>query len=116
MDASKLIAKALEQRESWVELDGVRKVKVRRPPAAEMFAFGRATSPELFLRSVVGWEGFTEADVLGSAVGSDSAVAFDVELWHVLALDQIEWIGKVSEALVTAIKSYLDTQDAARKN
>ncbi len=116
MDATKLIAKALEQRESWVDLGEGRRVKVRRPPAAEMFAFGRATTPEMFLRAVVGWEGFTEADVLGAAVGSDSAVPFDVELWVVLALDEIEWIGKVSEALVTAIKTYLEGQDAARKN
>lgn len=116
MDASKLIAKALEQREAWVDLGEGKRIKLRRPPAAEMFAFGRATTPGLFLRTAVGWEGFTEADVLGAAVGSDSAIAFDVELWVVLALDKIEWIAKVSEALVESIKTFLETQDATAKN
>lgn len=116
MDATKLIAKALEQRESWVDLGGGKRAKIRRPPAAQMFDFGRATTPEMFLRSVVGWDGFTEADVLGASVGSDSTVPFDVELWLVLALDQVEWIGKVSEALVEAIKAYLEKQGDIAKN
>ena len=99
-----------------MELGEGRRVKVRRPPAAEMFAFGRATSPDLFLRTVVGWSGFTEADVLGAAVGSSSEIAFDADLWSVLALDNMEWISAVSTAVVESIKGYLERQEAARKN
>lgn len=116
MDAATLVAKALEQRDTWVDLGGGKRVRLRRPPAAEMFVFGRAAKPEQFLRTVVGWSGFTEADVLGAAVGGSSEVAFDVELWVVLALDQIDWIGKVSESLVASITTYLQQQEAARKN
>lgn len=116
MDAATLIAKALEQRESWVDLGGGKRAKIRRPPVAEMFQFGRVTSTEAWLRLVVGWDGFTEADVLGAAVGSDSAVPFDVELWVVLALDQVEWIGKVSEAVADAIKGYLEKTGDVGKN
>ena len=116
MDAKTLIAKALEQREQWIDLGGGKRVKMRRPAAAEMFSFGRATTPDTFLRTIVGWDGFTEADILGGAVGSDAAVKFDLELWLVLALDNVEWMGVVSEAVVDAIKAYLEQRETATKN
>lgn len=116
MDTATLIAKALEQREQWLDLGNGKRVKVRRPAAAEMFAIGRATTPETFLRRVVAWEGFTEADILGSAVGSDAVVKFDLELWLVLALDEPDWMAKVSEAVVASITAYLEARDAATKN
>lgn len=116
MNAEQLIARALEQRDTWVDLGGGQRVRVRRPPAAEMFAFGRASKADLFLRCVVGWEGFTEASVLGAAVGASDPIPFDVELWLVLALDRMEWIGAVSQTVVDAITGHLKQQEADRKN
>lgn len=116
MDAAALIAKALEQREQWVDLGDGKRVKVRRPAAAELFAFGRATNPEQFMRCAVGWEGVTEADILGAAVGSDAAVPWSLDLWLVLALDNPEWMTAVSAAVVEAIKTYLEQREAITKN
>jgi hypothetical protein len=66
MDAATLIAKALEQRERWVDLGGGKRVRVRRPAAAEMFRFASANvNAESFLRCAVGWDGVTEAESWG---------------------------------------------------
>lgn len=119
MDAATLIAKALEQREAWLELEqeGGRAVKVRRPPEAEMFRFRSAhVSTEDFLRCVVGWRGFKELHIMPPGVGADADVRFDVELWLTLAQDNLVWCAKVAEAVVEAIKAHLDRSEAAAKN
>jgi hypothetical protein len=118
MDAATLIQKALEQREQWVALDddGAKRVRVRRPPGAHVFEFGRNRTPEVFLRTAVGWDGFTEADILGAGVGSSDPVPFNVDLWVTLALDRIDWIGKVSEVVTTAITQYIEATEAIAKN
>lgn len=118
MDAKTLIAKALEQREAWAELeqDG-RAVKVRRPPEAEMFRFrsGNVTVEE-FLRCVVGWRGFKESHILPRGVGADSEVPFDAELWVTLATDSLVWCTKVSEKVVELITAHLTATEATAKN
>lgn len=116
MDHATLIAKALELRESWVDLEPGKRVRVRRPPEAEMLAFQRGANPEQFLRTAVGWDGFTEADILGAAVGSSSEIKFNEELWVVLALDKLEWVGKVVTATAETIKAHFEQQEAAAKN
>lgn len=116
MDAAALIQKALEQREQWVDLGGGKRVRVRRPPAAQMFEFGRHRTAELFMRCAVGWDGFTEADILGAGVGSSDPVLFNVDLWTTIALDSFDWIGKVSEAVTEAISQYVERTEAEAKN
>jgi hypothetical protein len=113
-----LIAKALEQRERWVDLeaDG-RKVRVRRPPEAQMFRFrGGTVTEDDFLRCAVGWEGFTEAHILPLGVGGDSVVPFNSALWLTLASDNMAWIGKVAESVVAAVTEHLSREEAAAKN
>lgn len=118
MDAATLIAKALEQRERWVELaDDGRAVKVRRPAEAEMFRFRAGqVEPADFLRCAVAWRGFKERHILPPGVGADSEVPFDAELWLTLALDNLVWCAKVSEAVVNAITEHLSASEAAAKN
>ena len=52
---------------------------------------------------VCGWEGFTEADLLGVSVGSDAAVPFHSELWEQIASENMEWVRAVAQALVDGI-------------
>lgn len=118
MDAATLIAKALEQREQWLELeaDG-RAVKVRRPAEAEMFRFRSArVDTDDFLRCVVDWRKFHEHHILPPGVGGDAVIKFDVDLWVTLAQDNLVWVGKVSEAVVVAIKAHLERSEATAKN
>jgi hypothetical protein len=111
-----LIAKALEQREQWVDLGGGKRVRVRRPQAADLPVFGRGVTPEQFMRCAIGWDGFTEADIIGGAVGSSDAVPWAMDLWLVVALDSPEYMASVSRAVVEAIQGYLEQREAIGKN
>lgn len=116
MDAKTLIAKALARREQWVELEPGKRVRIRRPAETEMPALRHGVSVDQAIACTVGWDGFTEIDVEGEAVGSDEPVPFDVELWGVLARDKVDWISAVSSAIVEAITAHLQARDDAAKN
>lgn len=111
-----LVERALEQREQWVDLGGGKRVSVRRPPVAKMGPLRNGGDVEAFLRCVVKWDGFTEADALGPSVGASSAIAFDPELWVTLALDRVDWISKVSETVVAAVTARLQAEESVSGN
>lgn len=117
---SDLVARVLAQRERWVELDGpALRVRIRRPDAlarARMAGMDRNAVIESALASVVGWDGFTEARVLGAALGSEVAVPFDAALWAVLAGDRADWLQAVLTAYMDMIEAHAAQQEAAAKN
>lgn len=117
MDALALIQRLLESRESWVELgDGLR-VKVRRPAEGELHAYIQARHElDTHLACVVGWEGFSQATLLGSEVGSSDPQPFDPELWRHAARDRAEWISAVAEGVARAIEAHAAGREAAAKN
>jgi hypothetical protein len=91
-----LIAQILAQRESKFEVVPGRWLKIRRP--AEVEAASLRVTVEGLQSVVVGWEAFTEADLLGSTVGSDSAVVFSFEVFSLWAADhQAEFIATWNE-------------------
>jgi hypothetical protein len=67
-------------------------------------------------RYVNGWEGWTEADLLGSAVGASDPVPFDPELWSVVAEDSTELVSKVGQAILDAVVAYLEKKQAISGN
>jgi hypothetical protein len=104
-------------RERWVRLDDDREVCIRRPGEAALP--GVLTGGlEAYCRTVVDWRGpgFTEAGILGSRQGSDSAVPFNEELWLELAMDHVAWIGKVSEAVQADAAELFRKREEAAKN
>ena len=107
MSPADLIAKVLAKREFWVDLEPAKRVRVRRPAEAEMPAFRRIT-PQQVLGCCVGWDGITEADVLGPSLASPDPAEFSVELWTVVALDRVDWIERVSAAVVKAITEHIE--------
>jgi hypothetical protein len=114
--SAELIKRVLAKRESWVDLGNAMRVKVRRPPAGEIYQF-RAAKSDAWLRCCVDWSGFTEASVLGAEIGSgNSDVPFDLELWTVLAMDQPEWISAVTSALIDSINAEAEARSGAAKN
>lgn len=117
MNALSLIQRLLEQREAWAELgDGLR-VKVRRPAEGELPAYLRSRGEvDCHLRCVVGWEGFSEAVLFGSTVGSPEPIDFDAELWLHAARDRMDWVTAVARAVAQAIEAHAVAREAAAKN
>lgn len=87
MTPEQILQRRLEQQSEWVSLpvaagEPARRVRVRRPYATDIavFAGGNITA-EHVVQCVEAWEGFTEATLLGAAIGSEDAVEFHRDLW-----------------------------------
>lgn len=105
-----------KQRLHWVELgDGLR-VQFRRPLEAEMRLLRSGVQVEHVCEYVQGWEGFTEATLLGEALGASDAVAFDADLWAEYVRDHLVIVAKVAEAIAASVQAHLEAKDAAAKN
>ena len=128
--AERLIAAMRAQRLSWVVLEpapegGVAKrVQITRPPESAMPDFLVKTEDGGYtlkaeLRHVeaytVGWEGITEADLVGPAGSSDPA-AFAPALWSVVVADKLAWLQAVATAILEAIVKHREALDADTKN
>lgn len=111
-----LIARLLARRERWVELEPGRELRIRRPAEADIGLYVRAIGIDQLGKAVVGWSGFTEADVLGATQGSTSPVPFDQALCIELLRDRVEWVGKLADAVMDDIRAHLESREAARKN
>lgn len=117
MTPDALIAKLRAARESTVELEAGKAVRIRRPLEVEFADFGRGGLPpvELVCRHVVGWDGITEADLIGAA-GSNDAAPFSPALWSEVARDRSAWVLVVYQALIDAINAHAQALEADAKN
>ena len=116
MSAQSLIARLAEQRRHWAELPGGVRVRLSRPHETEFARFRLGITVEHVCEYVDGWEGVTEAVVLGPSIGSDAPVPFDAALWRELVRDRIDWVPPVAEAIAKAITDHLAAKDATAKN
>lgn len=116
MDAQALIAKALARREQWVDLEPGKRIRIRRPAETELPGLREGVTVERVIACTVGWEGFSEVDLLGATVGSEDALEFDIGLWDVLVRDRADWLATVANAIVKAVTEHLKQKDAAAKN
>lgn len=125
MDSRALLAARKRRREKSVDLGEGKKVIFMRPSETEMASLLTGdgdkrtwvVTTDHVRKFVCGWEGFTEADVLGSSVGaSDITIEFDSELWSEMVGDDIEWVGKVGDAILKSVVDYLTEKDATAKN
>ncbi len=120
-----LINKLRAARQSWVDLEPGKRVQIIRPAETELGEFlhyGQAGELQAVAdvpqckRFVTGWDGITEADLLGAAIGSSDALPFTVDLWAEVVGDRSDWCRVVSEALVKAITDHVKSRDEATKN
>jgi len=129
MSAAALIAKLLAQRDSWCELraaaDGkpALAVQLRRPAEAELPDFRRREGQAMHqlltdavCRQAVGWRGFSEAELLGAAIGSSDELAFDADLWATVVRDRQDWISTAAAHLMEQINAHATARAAAEKN
>ncbi len=121
-----LLKQVLDARATWAEIepatDGnpAKRVKIRRPSEYDMRHFikegGLRADPQSVHPYVIGWEGITEADVLGASIGSDAPADFSPELWAVVSEDHMPWLTAVCDAFVRAIVLHFERQAEAAKN
>lgn len=116
IDPAGLVARIQAQRESWVELAPGKRVRIRRPAEAQLARFRNGITVDHLAECVVGWEGFTEADLLGPAVGASDALPFAPELWGEVVRDRMDWVGTLAEALAEVISAHLAQRAATAKN
>jgi hypothetical protein len=116
-----LIKQLREQRMTWVELEPGKEVRTIRPTEVDLvshFSKGKSLSMgfEEAAKYVVDWRGITEADLLGSAVGSADPVPFTKELWAEVAADKLDWVNTVVQSLVKQLVERKEAQDQDSKN
>lgn len=121
---SRLINQLRAQRQSWVDLEPGKRVQIMRPPESEIGAFLRVENGrksmmadlDQVVKFTTGWEGITEADLLGASVGASDAVPFDPALWAEVVADRGDWLKAVAQALLDAIVKHFDAKAQAEKN
>jgi hypothetical protein len=111
-----LLAKMASQREAWVDLPGGQRLQYRRPPEVELPRLAGGVTPELVVEYACGWDKFTEADLLGAAVGSSDSVPFAPELWAAYVRDNSEVLQVVAMAMAKTVTDYLLQRQAEAKN
>lgn len=128
--AERLIAAMRAQRLSWVVLEPAKdgraekRVQITRPPENDVAAFVSKTDEGLFTleasaehvtRYVTGWDGITEADLIGPA-GSSDAAEFHPDLWRIVVEDRLEWMRTIARALLDAILEHRAAKLEDEKN
>lgn len=115
-DVARLLARMTEQRLHWVDLgDGLR-VSFLRPPEVELPRLVGGVSVDHVVQYAHGWSGFTEATLLGAAVGSSDPLPFDRELFGAWVRDHTTAIPPIAQAMADVITAHLTTREAVAKN
>ncbi len=128
--AERLIAQIKAQRLSWVELEpaadgrAAKRVQITRPPENDVASFVSQTPEGLFTleasaehvtKYVTGWDGITEADLIGPA-GSSDAAEFHPNLWRIVVEDRLDWMRAIARALLDAILAHRAAKLEDEKN
>lgn len=108
------------QRESWLELDEPprRALCIRRMAESRLgvLVVRKKLALEDLCECIVGWRNFTEADLLGTAVGSSDVAAFDPDAVRELVADDVELFVKVNDHLMSGIEAFLASRADTAKN
>lgn len=111
-----LAERMLAQRQHWVDLGEGKRVRIVRPRETEMAALVRGVQADHVVQFVDGWDGFTEADLLGPAVGSADPVPFDSAVWSEYVRDRVQVLSTVANAIADQITKHLGAQADLAKN
>lgn len=115
--AQELIAQLKRNRQFVVDLGDGLSVTCLRPTETGISKMSKPLpdNPELLTidiehsdvaKAAIGWEGFTEAALFGSTVGSSDPIEFDPDLWAALAEDDRGWFYKVATKMLEAINEH----------
>ena len=119
---AQLIKRLREQRMQWVDLDlPGKRVRLIRPTEIEIgLHFIKDGSVSVGVAEVerftVDWEGFTEADLLGAAVGSSDPVPFSQPLWAEVIGDRSAWVRQLATELLDIVVKHGAEKKVDAKN
>ena len=116
MDVKTLLARMAAQREHWADLGDGKRLRFYRPQEVDMPGLMAGMRLEHVVKYACGWEGFTEADLLGAAVGASDPLPFAPELWEAAVRDHADWVGTVAQAMAAAVTDYLSSKVVVAKN
>jgi hypothetical protein len=116
MTPEQLASKMREARRSWIDLPDGKAVLLERPRTAEMGRFGSGVTVDSVVPLIVGWRGFTEADLLGASVGSADPAEFSTELWEEVLKDRVSYFKPVLDALVRIVSEHSERLKAIEGN
>lgn len=113
-----LVAQLAAQRQRKVDVEEGKTVTIDTPSqfcASRIVDQLRAGDGDGLSETIGGlfrdWDGFTEADILGAAVGGDGKAPADARLLKVLLSDRPEWLTKLSMAAIElATEAHKKTQ------
>ncbi len=107
MDTKALLARMASQREASVTLPNGKRLTYRRPPEVELPRLIGGVKLQHVVEYACGWEGFTTADLLGAADGSDEVATFSTELWEAYVKDHLDALQAVCDAMAATVSEYL---------
>lgn len=129
MSAQAIIERLRAQRDSWCVLRPADAdqpelaVCLRRPAEVELQAFRPAVGRDLdallseaACSTAVDWRGFTEAELLGAAIGSSDPLPFNADLWREAARDRLDWLSKCANHVMAAVGEHFAQKAEQRKN
>ena len=113
-----LVAKLREARRSRVEVRPGKWVSFLRPAETEMGPIiqRRALEFDDVYRYVCGWDGFTEADLLGPELGVQDPVPFSSDVFAEYARDNIYLVSAVGNAIADSVVAFLKKRADVEKN
>lgn len=122
MDYAALIAQMDERRAQW--LDGLpgepgKRLRVLRPLETDLDKLrgpSLRSLAEAMAEFVTDWAGFTEADFIGAAHGSDAVVAFNRSLFARWMRDRMDIATFVGEQIRRLLDEHRAEKDQVRKN
>lgn len=117
MGTASLEERLREQRRVWVPLaDGRRRIRFTRPLVTQLHTLANGITIDKVVQYVDGWEGFTEADILGAAVGSADPAEFSEALFAAWVADDLDVLSLVSEAIAEAVRQLMESRELIAKN
>lgn len=117
--ASRLLAQLRNGRRRTVEVEPGKTLIYLRPTEEQIlqFAARKVSALDLARSGLQGWQGVTEADLLGPEIGSSDPAPFSPEIGaEVLADRAATWQHELVQHLVQQVEAFLAQRAEQRKN
>jgi hypothetical protein len=126
MTPEQIIARMRDARAEWIDLAPGKRLQLLRPTELDVVRHLLKTGAdgkrnfscefEDVVRAACGWEGFTEADLVGAAVGNSDPLAFHPGLWGAVVADKLDWLQLAAQKILDMVVAHQAAQAEDEKN